>query len=675
MPVSRSFFNLYLVLVTVLIGISCTKSASVHGWEDGDQEAFITLYKRFEQDSLSQSQIDSIGLAIFKLKNTKKNRAFLASYIDKTNANRNYLDFYSEQANIAVDSQDIANSYFLLGTYFDRNFIIDSSYYYFNQAKYHFRKQKDSLNLQKTYIEISKILEESKVYPEAEDQMRKAILLNTGRLTPKEKFTQEYALGMISLGLEQYEEAVVILKKALELIESSVLDNYYTPTELRLIRANTSSYLATSYIYLQEYDIANELIENTLLHYIDENRTEDSLLYSILVHNLGAVKLAKDEQDLALKYIKESLRVNTKNKNLRSVDFTYILLAQYYYEKGEMFTATTIIHDILDKSELIKDYQMQKEALIVLLQYDTENSKENFKRYLELDETINRNSNNVRNRFARLKYEADELMETNDKLKNQKDIIIMVSFIIILIVLSILIFFFTKHKLKEIAMIKMFQKDTEKYYDSIIDVQNKIASVQEAERKRIAKEIHDGVLNKLFITRFSLMQLEEDSIEKTRDLLVKEVQDVERFIRDSSHALSNEEKLFVSNFKQLIIELVFVQNRNLDTKFDVFIDPRIKLEDLSHRYKINIYRIVQEALQNVQKYADAKNCYVSFTYKTNTLFEVSVVDNGLGFNVKTVKKGIGLRNIQERLNVIQSKLILISAKNKGTSLSFLVRII
>lgn len=675
MPVSRSFFNLYLVLVTVLIGISCTKSASVHGWEDGDQEAFITLYKRFEQDSLSQSQIDSIGLAIFKLKNTKKNRAFLASYIDKTNANRNYLDFYSEQANIAVDSQDIANSYFLLGTYFDRNFIIDSSYYYFNQAKYHFRKQKDSLNLQKTYIEISKILEESKVYPEAEDQMRKAILLNTGRLTPKEKFTQEYALGMISLGLEQYEEAVVILKKALELIESSVLDNYYTPTELRLIRANTNSYLATSYIYLQEYDIANELIENTLLHYIDENRTEDSLLYSILVHNLGAIKLAKDEQDLALKYIKESLRVNTKNKNLRSVDFTYILLAQYYYEKGEMFTATTIIHDILDKSELIKDYQMQKEALIVLLQYDTENSKENFKRYLELDETINRNSNNVRNRFARLKYEADELMETNDKLKNQKDIIIMVSFIIILIVLSILIFFFTKHKLKEIAMIKMFQKDTEKYYDSIIDVQNKIASVQEAERKRIAKEIHDGVLNKLFITRFSLMQLEEDSIEKTRDLLVKEVQDVERFIRDSSHALSNEEKLFVSNFKQLIIELVFVQNRNLDTKFDVFIDPRIKLEDLSHRYKINIYRIVQEALQNVQKYADAKNCYVSFTYKTNTLFEVSVVDNGLGFNVKTVKKGIGLRNIQERLNVIQSKLILISAKNKGTSLSFLVRII
>lgn len=224
-------------------------------------------------------------------------------------------------------------------------------------------------------------------------------------------------------------------------------------------------------------------------------------------------------------------------------------------------------------------------------------------------------------------------------------------------------------------MIKMFQKDTEKYYDSIINIQNKIASVQEAERKRIAKELHDGVLNKLFITRFSLMQLEEDSIEKTRDLLVKEVQDVERFIRDSSHALSNEEKLFVSNFKQLIIELVFMQNRNLDTKFDVFIDPRIKLEDLSHRYKINIYRIVQEALQNVQKYADAKNCYVSFTYKTNNLFEISVVDNGLGFNVKSVKKGIGLRNMQERLNVIQSKLVLISSKNKGTSLSFLVRMI
>lgn len=673
MSINRGRFRFYLILLAILVGVSCTKGTSVHKCEIKEKENFLETYKFSDRREGHLAQVDSLGVSILNLNNTKKNRALLADYIEKTNADQHYINNYITQATIAKDSQDIANSCMLLGNFFNRNFIVDSSYYYFNQAEYHYKRLNDSVNLQKTYLSLSLILANQGVFTEAEDQMDKVISLNRRVVPVNDSFIQNSTLGKICLGLEKYEEAITLLKNALELMDNPVLGNHLTPSQMRADRILISNNLATAYIRQGKFDLANELIELTIYKYVDITKHNDYLLYSMLVHNLAAVKLARGEYDLAFKYIKESFKVDTDKNNIRSRDFTQILLAQYYFETNNTFVATEIIRGVFHKAEKTKDYQMQKEALTVLLQYDTENSKANFKKYIGLNELINKNSNIVKNRFARLKYEADELMKANYKLKSQKDIIIFVSIVIISIILILLVIFFLKHKIKEMALIKMFQNDTERYYDSIINVQNKIANVQEAERKKIARELHDGVLNKLFVTRFSLMQLEKENIAVTRDLLVKEVQDVEKFIRDSSHALSNEEKLFVSNFKQLIIELVLMQNRNAKTKFDVFIDPRIKLEEFSHRYKINIYRIVQEALQNVQKYSKAKNCYVSFTYKTSTLTEISIEDNGKGFNIKTAKRGIGLRNIDDRLGVLNSKLVITSTLGEGTTLLFTVK--
>lgn len=216
----------------------------------------------------------------------------------------------------------------------------------------------------------------------------------------------------------------------------------------------------------------------------------------------------------------------------------------------------------------------------------------------------------------------------------------------------------------------MYQKDTEKYYDSIIHIQNKVNLVQEIERKKFAKELHDGVLNKLFVARFSLQQLEEDNLESIKETLTNEVQEVERFIRYSSQALFNEEEFLISNFKQLIEELVITQNRGMNTRFSCFIDTRINLELLSHRVKINIYRILQEGFQNVQKYAEADSCTLELIYMTDTSFTVVLQDNGKGFDLKVNKRGLGLKNIAERLQVLNSNLTLDSVEGKGTLLSF-----
>lgn len=674
MSIRSVYHSLFLIFFAVLIGVSCTKSTSIHEWTSEEQVQFLTTYDSLDRNSMSQLQRDSLDNSIFHLKNTQNNRDFLATYIKQNQADKKYIDLYATYAKVAKDTQGVADSYFLLGEYFDRNFLVDSSYYYLNQAKYSYRRLKDSVNQQKTIFLISGILTDRGVFSEAEDQIRKAISLNNNKTSSHERFNQEYLFGKITLGLEQYNEALVLFKNVLDLSNSPELAAYYSEKELLLKRIEIYNYLSIVYIRKHQFDEAEELLVSAFSEYEELDKEDDIQLYLNIIHNFAVVKLAKEEYDLALKYIKEALALNTKHNYIKNKKLTDVLLVQYYFEIDKPFIANNILQEILENAIKINDYELQKEALTVLLQYDRENSKNNFKRYLELDNIINKKRTTVRNRFARLKYEADKLVEVNDKLHNQKDIIVSLSFILISFILVLLIAFFIKNKVREIAMIKMYQRDTERYYKSVIDHQNTIAKVQEAERKKIASELHDGVLNKLFITRFSLMQLEEENIEMIRDLLVKEVQDVEKFIRDSSHALSNEEKLFVSNFKQLIIKLVLLQNRNTDIRFDVFLDPRIAFENFSHRYKINIYRILQEALHNVQKYSSAKNCYVSFAHKTDSLIEVSIEDNGKGFNVRTIRKGMGLSNIHDRLDVLNSKLVLTSTVGKGTTLQFLVKI-
>jgi signal transduction histidine kinase len=96
-------------------------------------------------------------------------------------------------------------------------------------------------------------------------------------------------------------------------------------------------------------------------------------------------------------------------------------------------------------------------------------------------------------------------------------------------------------------------------------------------------------------------------------------------------------------------------------------DSNIKWELVSNIVKINLYRIVQEALQNCNKYAEAKNIIIEFKSEIDHLV-VSISDDGVGFNPKRTKEGIGLHNIQYRAAECKGMVALKSAKREGTLL-------
>jgi signal transduction histidine kinase len=82
--------------------------------------------------------------------------------------------------------------------------------------------------------------------------------------------------------------------------------------------------------------------------------------------------------------------------------------------------------------------------------------------------------------------------------------------------------------------------------------------------------------------------------------------------------------------------------------------------------KITIYRIVQEALFNVTKYADATECTVTLSQPEPTSLLLVISDNGKGFDSISSTIGIGLANMKERARLVKADLQIQSAPGQGT---------
>ncbi|MCB0382512.1 MAG: ATP-binding protein, partial [Psychroserpens sp.] len=80
---------------------------------------------------------------------------------------------------------------------------------------------------------------------------------------------------------------------------------------------------------------------------------------------------------------------------------------------------------------------------------------------------------------------------------------------------------------------------------------------------------------------------------------------------------------------------------------------------------MNIHRIIQEAIHNSLKHASATEIKVNISQLKDQL-KISILDNGNGFNTKTVDKGSGLINMNKRAKLIGGELAIISEQNNGT---------
>ena len=199
---------------------------------------------------------------------------------------------------------------------------------------------------------------------------------------------------------------------------------------------------------------------------------------------------------------------------------------------------------------------------------------------------------------------------------------------------------------------------------------------EEMERQRLSRELHDGIGQSLIAIKLRLENLLYQDRKDTRDS-IQELKNYFDQIIDDVRRISN--NLMPSVLEVFSIPIAF---RNLFSETEEHSGLRIHFEakgnfdDLNKKIKTYLYRLTQEALNNIVKHAEASEVWVSLTRNTDQLTLV-IRDNGKGFSPGNVGKegGNGIHNMRERASLLQGRIVIDSVPSKGTTIILNVPII
>jgi len=192
-----------------------------------------------------------------------------------------------------------------------------------------------------------------------------------------------------------------------------------------------------------------------------------------------------------------------------------------------------------------------------------------------------------------------------------------------------------------------------------------IIKTQEDERYEIGGELHDNVCQILAASQMNLGMLKRSLVPSSMQLFDQCNQNIRLAldeIRNLSHRLA---PAFFddSNLEEAFRRLFNTFNMQ-DQGFLLHVDPKVLKYPISLDIQLNIYRILQEQLRNIQKYANATLIEVDVIIYNNKL-KMRVSDNGIGFNLKTAQRGIGLANMKRRTELFSGKFEIDSSPGNG----------
>jgi len=208
----------------------------------------------------------------------------------------------------------------------------------------------------------------------------------------------------------------------------------------------------------------------------------------------------------------------------------------------------------------------------------------------------------------------------------------------------------------------------------------KIIKAQEQERQRVSKEIHDGpaqtmaniVLKAELCDRLIDLDIEKakNELNTLKGVVRESLKDIRKIIYDLM-PMSLVDLGLIPTIQRLIL------NFEEETKISVDFVVNNKGEIKESIIQLTIFRIVQEALNNIKKHSKAQNVIIRINIGTEKIY-LKIIDDGIGFNVGekvdsfNTKSGFGLYSIRERVDLLKGKIEIDSELGKGTKINVIV---
>ena len=200
-----------------------------------------------------------------------------------------------------------------------------------------------------------------------------------------------------------------------------------------------------------------------------------------------------------------------------------------------------------------------------------------------------------------------------------------------------------------------------------------IIKTQEDERYEIGSELHDNVCQILACAKMSLSMIRkslDESVVKpynqSRDAILLATQE----IRNLSHRLA---PAFFDNTKLEEAIESLLNTFNIEDKYNIYLnfDKSSKNIQIDKEIQLNLYRVLQEQLRNIIKHSNCSDIEVNvFVY--NNLVHMRIADNGVGFELNNINKGIGLTNMKRRAELFSGKFYLNTSLGKGCEVLIII---
>ena len=499
-------------------------------------------------------------------------------------------------------------------------------------------------------------------------------LLACDRFFSQEKDSAMLALNNYQLGKtvyymrnrensKSYFEKALKLQKYLEPYYTRKVQQYIVTIDLEITQLKKEQYSDKEYKSLLE-NIASEY-EQTLWFYEKNQKYFDySQLSSLLAgcySEIGQYKKALQILDQGIAYTKQSNNLESKAFAIVKRSQTLNKMGRYNEAYKEIQQAKKTYKTLNDLGMLIYAFVVEKDALTGLKQFEKASTIGDSIHSVTVKLYDTRLADKVTEFEA--KYETEkkekELLEvkaekatTELNLSNQRFITYgLVTGLLVLILIGFTIVQRNKQR-HQLAL----SEQKEQNLQSII-------IAEEKERTRIARELHDGIVQQIgasiIKSRNTFKKLGISDTPESSELL-KDLETSSSELRSISHQMmprALEEKGFIIALEGLLKNSLTASNIQYSLEH-LHVENR-----LPKNLEITLYRITQELIQNIVKHSQATEVNVQLMKVKNQILYL-VEDNGVGFQ-STKQKGIGLKNIQSRIDLLKGS-VTFDSEHSGT---------
>ena len=573
-----------------------------------------------------------------------------------------------------ADSVIIAEAFWDLATFYDRKSIKDSAYYSYSEAQTIYEAKGNFFFSGRMLLNMAIQQSDIKDYIGSETTTIMAI----ERFKPINKYKQLYNsynnLGIVANALGEHERSIQYYNEALYYLDKS--ENINSSDRTRV-----TNNIGVVYRDKKEYDQASKYFTQVLA--TDSLLQKDAKLYSKALDNLAICKIRLSDTLGAYNLIQRSIKIKDSIGEILSLASSFGTMAEYNLYSNDTVSSIRNAKKSLELAEESSNNERLLETLTFLSKIDNQNASKYVQQYIALNDSLQKEERQTRNKFARIRFETDEFIAENEVLTERTELLsrekqmwtgIAIGFF--LLGLSVYVIINQRAKNQKLLFQQQQQANNQEIFNLMLAQKQKVDEVKRTEQKRISEELHDGVLGKMLGARMVLTGLNKKSDEEAiqeRSEAIKALKNVENEVRSISHELSHNAYQKINNFVNSIEALLTTARQNIQIKTIFNYQEDEDWDNLKGDIKINVYRIIQETLQNSIKHSNCENFFINFD-RDDEFFNLTIKDDGKGFQLNKEKKGIGMRNIASRVSKLNGTWFMDSAPGKGTFVSLKIPI-